>query len=103
MAADPDTLACLLLTAGPASPSPAQRWASLARLVGELVADVPTDPHASGVPVDVIVARRDTGETVLRIDANTGDGELLQYVRRQLEELTVAEFLESWGVDPESL
>ena len=103
MAADPDTLACLLLTAGPASPSPARRWAGLARLVGALVADLPADPHPSGVPVDVIVARRDTGETVLRIDAGIGDAELLQYVGRRLEELTVAEFLESWGVDPDTL
>ncbi|GAA0896425.1 hypothetical protein Vau01_037580 [Virgisporangium aurantiacum] len=85
--ADPDTLACLLLVAYPATPSPARRWAALARLVGALVADIPAEPEVSDVRADVVVARRDTGETILRIDANTGDAELLRFVRRQLEQL----------------
>lgn len=99
MAVDPDMLACLLLAAGHAAPSPPQRWATLARFITTLVADLPDTPEATGPRLDVVVTRRDTGQTVLRFNSETCDA-LLVHIRHQLDELTVAEFFDSWGLDP---
>jgi hypothetical protein len=105
MAVDPDALACLVFTADLVAPPPPGRWAAVGRFAGalaKLVADVaePTDGVARH---DLLVTRRDTRAPVLRIDADTADVELLQHVRLQLEQLTVAEFVDHWAIDPTTL
>jgi hypothetical protein len=101
---DPNALACLLLTAGFAPP-PSSRWANVGRFALALVklaSDV-AEPQDAAARHDVVVTRRDTGETVLRLDAAPADTELIERIHHQLDNLTVAEFLTLWGVDPTTL
>ncbi|GAA0901770.1 hypothetical protein GCM10009557_77790 [Virgisporangium ochraceum] len=101
---DPGSPAVLVLAAAIVGAPSASRWAFvrlfLTALVG-VVADVSGPPPRSPVLGDLEVTRRDTGATVLRVDGATAD--LLDHVRQQLDELTVAEFLDRWSVDPDAL
>lgn len=100
---DPGSPAVLVLAAGIVNVPSASRWAFVrlffSTLVG-VVADLSTPPQ-SPVLGDLEVTRRDTGATVLRVGEATD--ELLAHVRQQLDELTVAEFLDRWSVDPDAL
>lgn len=100
---DPGSPAVLVLAAGIVNVPSASRWAFVrlffTALVG-VVADLST-PSTSPVLGDLEVTRRDTGTTVLYVDGATAD--LLAHVRQQLDELTVAEFLDRWSIDPDVL
>ena len=94
---DPEALAALVLTAKMVNVTSALRWAWVRLFVTAVGALFDIDRDAkSPVLGDLAVVRRDTGATVLRVD--DADAETLAYVRRQLEELTVAEFLDRWNV-----
>jgi hypothetical protein len=80
----------------PAAPRRAYVRLFFTALVGQILDLAPE----AGSPVlgELEVTRRDTGAPVLRVDE--ADADLLIHVRRQLDELTVAEFLDRWGIDP---
>ena len=48
---------------------------------------------------ELIITRRDTGGELLRTDTDLP----LAHVRGQLDEMTVAEFLDRWDIDPDLL
>lgn len=99
-----DAPACLVLAADMIIPRRAARWAYLRMTTKALVASLldltdPTDPTGPTRPTvdgELIVTIRDTGAELLR----TGTDFPLAHVRSQLDEMTVAEFLARWGVDP---
>ena len=109
MPVDRDAPAGRLLVAELVAPPPPGRWAAVRRFVGALVRVATADatdtlgPDDAAARRDLLVTRRDTGAPVLRVEAGTADVETLQHVTRQLEDLTVAEFLDRWGVDPTTL
>jgi hypothetical protein len=102
---DLDAPACLALTAHLHRPPSAGRWAA-ARLVAVALARAAFDLPQPGGPTmtgDLVITRVDTGTEVWRLETDTNDAELLPHVRGQLDELTVAEFLDAWGIDPDAL
>jgi hypothetical protein len=109
MPVDLDAPAGQLLAAELVAPPPPGRWATVRRFLGALVrvatadATDTLDHNDAAARRDLLVTRRDTGATVLRVEAGTADVETLQHVTIQLEELTVAEFLDRWGVGPSTL
>jgi hypothetical protein len=108
MAADLSAPAGKLLSAELVTPPPAGRWAGAGRFVGALVR-VATDtanPEDAAARRDVLITRRDTGAELLRVDADTNgtaDEALLTHVQNQLDTLPLGEFLDRWGIDPQSL
>ena len=100
---DLDVLAGLVLSAdlvsAPAGPVWSRARALLQVALGVLVEDSdPIPPWGA-----LIVTRIGTGAAVQLTRSRREDGELLAYVRRQLAELTVGQFLDRWGVDPADL
>ncbi|MDG6107151.1 hypothetical protein Daura_32445 [Dactylosporangium aurantiacum] len=100
---DPDVLAGLVLSAD-LVPRPVSRaWANTRALlrIGLAVLMEEGDPP---VPKGfLVVTRMDNGAAVRLTRSDHEDGALLAYVRQQLAELTVGEFLDRWGVDPADL
>lgn len=108
MAADLSAPAGHVLAAALVTPPPAQGWAAVRRFAGALVkvaADA-ANPEDAAARRDVLVTRRDTGAEVLRVDRDNGDPDgtvTLNHVQSQLDELTLGEFLDKWGLDPGTL
>ncbi|MFI5914189.1 hypothetical protein [Dactylosporangium sp. NPDC051541] len=95
-----DVLAADIHTTKRAGRWAAARWvaAGLARLA----ADADDDPGEPMLPFShFVLTRRDTGEELLRVDADFDDHHLLAHVQQQLDELTAGEFLDRWGVTPD--
>lgn len=87
------------------APPSAGRWAAVRLVVAALsrgLLDL-TEPGGPTVHGHLIVSRRGTGTELLRMETDTFDADFLAYVRGQLDELTVGEFLDRWGIDPDLL
>lgn len=100
---DPDVLAGLVLSAD-LVPRPVSRaWANtraLLRIGLAVLMEEGDPPVPSGA---LVVTRMDNGATVRLTGSWHEDGTLLAYVRQQLAELTLGEFLDRWSVDPAAL
>ncbi|MFB9449300.1 hypothetical protein Dvina_17005 [Dactylosporangium vinaceum] len=81
----------------------AGRWALAGKVVDALLLAADgspnTDATTPAVRGHLVVTRRDTGQTLLRMPAWT-DGTLADQIRYQLDVLTVREFLQRWKIDP---
>ncbi|MEV0129346.1 hypothetical protein AB0H83_12920 [Dactylosporangium sp. NPDC050688] len=100
---DLDVLAGLVLSAD-LVPRPAGRaWTRTRALLLLALAVVVEDGNPPTPWGALVVTRIDNGATVQLTRSRREDGELLAYVRQQLAELTVGEFLDRWGVDPADL
>jgi hypothetical protein len=97
--------ACLVLAADMVAPASAGRWAAVRLVVAALTRGLLdlTEPGGPAVPGHLIISRRGTGTELLRMETDTFDAGFLAYVRSQLDELTVGEFLDQWGIDPDLL
>jgi hypothetical protein len=93
-----DAPACLVLAADMIIPRRAAGLAYLRMTAKALVFSLLdlTGSNSPTVDGELIITRRDTGAELLR----TETGFPLAHVRGQLDELTVAEFLTRWGIDP---
>jgi hypothetical protein len=102
MGVDLNSPAVLVLAADMVAPPSAGRWAAVRLLVAALTRGMLdlTDPGRPTIHGELVISRRDTGAAVLRLETDTFDGDFLAYVRSQLDELTVAEFLDRWEIDP---
>lgn len=103
MGLDLNVLAGLVLTAD-LVPKPMSRLRIWTRMMLGLGLTVLMEEEgaleAQGV---LLVTRPDNGVAVRLTRSDREDGELLAYVRTQLSELTVGEFLDRWGIDPGAL
>ncbi|GIJ46503.1 hypothetical protein Val02_33890 [Virgisporangium aliadipatigenens] len=104
---DLDARAGDVLTADIVATKAQQRWAVVRLFASSLICALLDMGGSRPQPViqaaNLIVTRLDTGEEVWRTPAHIADLELKTHVQRQLDELTVAEFYDAWGIiDPEA-
>jgi hypothetical protein len=100
---DPDVLAGLVLAAD-LVPWPGGPVWNRVRLLLTVVIGVAMEIDSfADVSGALIVTRMDNGAMVQLTRSRWEDDRLLTYVRQQLAELTVGEFLDRWGVDPAAL
>jgi hypothetical protein len=108
---DRDAPAGEWLAADVVLPPTAGRWAAvrvfLAGIALAIFDEQGSEPGPPTLAGSLVVTRLDTGETVLETDLrlhpivdDDAGTDHLGYVRGQLEELTVGEFLDRWGVEP---
>jgi hypothetical protein len=102
MSIDLDTRAGDVFAADIVATRSALRWTAVRVFASSVICALLDMSGSRPQPVieaaHLVVTRLDTGEEVWRTSAHVADLDLKTHVLRQLDELTVGEFCDAWGI-----